>query len=487
VNAPATDAVSRDVTIGLLRCGDDFLGVRSTALLEVAPIRQLEPILSTEAAVIGAMALRGAIVPVCDPHVLCGLDSRSGTPAIAAIVSDGDGMLALGVDGISGLRRFAGSAAQRLHAEDADVPLLGHVILDGKLVHLMDTDRIFAEPRLPRATRRHRSRAATASTASSKHLTFSAGGVLYALSAEHIFGTVPRQEIAERWIGDDMAAGCITFQNRRIPVVEPCGLFSLGGASSETRPEYVVIRMPEDRLLALAVDSVCRIQDVTPSAARTSARRSATGSPLLRDTFEVDGSVVFVLDAERILADPDLLTISDLSRREVEATGATGMSSGAATRGDDHAVIHESVRMLIFSCGGRFAAPITHVSRILEPPGATTPCRSRVPGLERLFMLDGQPTPLVRLSSHLRLNEDPAARHRRVLVSGPPEARIGFVVDAIEGIADSDWRSRPEARLPGGYDLVQLRNRGDREVVDRLDLDAIADDIARSWQGAATA
>jgi hypothetical protein len=47
VNAPATDAVSRDVTIGLLRCGDDFLGVRSSALLEVAPIRQLEPILST--------------------------------------------------------------------------------------------------------------------------------------------------------------------------------------------------------------------------------------------------------------------------------------------------------------------------------------------------------------------------------------------------------------------------------------------------------
>lgn len=135
--------------VGLLQAGGELIGVRAKTLLEVTLIKGLDSILSSDPAVVGAFSLRGTLIPVLDPFVLCGLPSRDMDRSSAAVLTDGASMIALGVEGISRLRRLGAESVQTQHGQDT--PLIGHAMLDARMVHLIDTDRIFADHRLPRA------------------------------------------------------------------------------------------------------------------------------------------------------------------------------------------------------------------------------------------------------------------------------------------------------------------------------------------------
>ncbi|MFW5654937.1 MAG: chemotaxis protein CheW [Roseicyclus sp.] len=491
VSCPAEDDAadrSGPDMVGLLRSGGELIGVRAKTLLEVTLIKGLDSILSSDPAVVGAFSLRGTLIPVLDPFVLCSLTPRNVDRSIAAVLTDGTSMIALGVEGISGLRRLGPEAVQRLTHRNQDAPLIGHAILDKRMVHLIDTDRIFANTRLPRADTRLRRVASSASSDMAKFLTFSSGGVLYGLSAQSIVGTVPRQDITEQWMANRLLTGCIQSLGRRVPVVEPWALFDLGTPRGDQVPEFVVVRMQQDRVIALAVDEVCRIHDVP--RAQVAAGQRIAGSRLLRGSIRDAGRDVFLLDTGEFLADPELNRIAELSDKrtkpakpaeravasapEPRATTGTGT---AATR----KVLHERVRHLVFAAGSRFAAPITQVARIVEPPERRTMCRTSVPGVVGLVLYDDRTMPLVSLSAHLGLGTGRSTTQPRVLLIGPPDRRIALLVEGVDGIADSDWRSLPEARIPGGRDLVQLRHRGQTEVLDRLDLEEICKTIRAVW------
>lgn len=488
--------LAEDGMVGLLRTGGELVGVRAKTLLEVTLIKGLESILSRDPAVVGAFSLRGTLIPVLDPFVLCGLSPRDVEHKIAAVVTDGKSMMALGVEGIAGLRRLGAETVQRLQPCDDATPLIGHAILDDQTVHLIESDRIFLDTRLPRAENRLRRVALSASSDVAKYLTFSSGGVLYGLSAQSIFGTVPRQDIAERWMANGLLLGCIRSFGRRVPVVEPHALFDLGTPRDGISPEFVVVRMRDDRVIAIAVDHVCRIHEV-PEATIAEGQRIA-GSKFLRGTVKEDGTDVFLLDASEFIADAELNEIAELSDKRTKPAGSAitgkGDAPAAATTSSDgsadaagaadaaHNVCHERARYIVFSAGGRFAAPITQVARIVEPPQQRTMCRSPVPGIVGLVLFDDRTMPLVSLSAHLGFAASASTESAaRVLLVGPPDRRTALLVDGVDGIADSDWRSLPEARMPGGQDLVQLRHRGRTEVLDRLSLDEICCAIRSVW------
>ena len=481
--------------VGLLQSGGEVFGVRARALLEVTLIKDLDSILSSDPAVVGAFSLRGTLIPVLDPFVLCGLPAQEMDRSIAAVLTDGTSMLALGVEGISGLRRLEASAVQRLSEQAHGAPLIGHAILDDRMVHMIDTKCIFANERLPRALSRLRRVASSVNSGMSKFLTFSSGGVLYGLSAQNIFGTVPGQDIVEQWMANRLLLGCIESFGRRVPVIEPHALFGLGMPRADHTPEFVVVRMGDGRVIALAVDQVCRIHDIPKS--QVAAGQRIAGSRFLRGTVKEDGTDVFLLDVDEFLADPELNRIAELSDKRTKpaepahaiATGAAGDTRNPAGKAaaavkspdEERKVQHERVRYLVFSAGSRFAAPITQVARIVEPPERKTTCRTSIAGVVGLVLYDDRTMPLLSLSAHLGLSRTSTTAEPRVLLIGPPDRRTALLVDEVDGIADSEWRSLPEARIPGQGDLVQLRHRGQTEVVDRLDLEELCSAVRAAW------
>lgn len=471
--------------IGLLRCDGHAFGIPSEALLEVAPVGTLDTLLSPEPAVLGAVRLRGSLIPVLDPFALCGLPRMRAEDgagcAIAAVLTDGTAMVALGVSGIAGLRRCARDEVQGLGAGSA--ALSGHALLDGEIVHILDPASLLARSDIPRAARRLRRRSASSGADHSKHLIFAAGDAVFALTAEHISGTVPRQDLAERWLGSGESTGCLRVQGRRVPVIDPGGLLGLGAPARDGAAEYVVLRMPEDRLVAFAVDDVCRIQPVPRERVRLWDDGPSAASALIAGTFEWDGRMVFLLDAARLRSDPRLATLAELSDRDQDdAQDREAAKAGPDPGETGQGVIRERVRHIVFRAGGRVAAPIGQVARIIVPPAELTLCRAAVPGLCGLFLVDDQPVPLIDLSVYRGQAPPGQQVDARVLLARTEAGLVGLLAEAVEGIADSDWRSCPDARMPGGGDLVQLRLRGAPVVLERLDLQAMADAIRARWR-----
>lgn len=117
----------------------------------------------------------------------------------------------------------------------------------------------------------------------------------------------------------------------------------------------------------------------------------------------------------------------------------------------------------------------------MEPPDRRTTCRTSVAGVVGLVLYDDRTMPLVSLSAHFGLPPATSSGEPRVLLIGPPDRRTAVLVDGVDGIADSDWRSLAEARIPGGGDLVQLRHPGETEVLNRLDLEEMCGAIRAAW------
>ncbi|ARE42197.1 hypothetical protein RGUI_4056 [Rhodovulum sp. P5] len=102
-----------------MEVGESTLGVNIANLTEVQPIDGLSPLMVSHPAFLGAMRLRGRLIPVFDPRVLCGFPRTDTPPAIAAIMAHEERLVALAVDEITGLAKADEAALQRLESGGA--------------------------------------------------------------------------------------------------------------------------------------------------------------------------------------------------------------------------------------------------------------------------------------------------------------------------------------------------------------------------------
>lgn len=464
-----TDEVSPEDTppgetlvLGLLCVGGETIGIEARNLAEVAPILSLNRMISDPHGALGSILIRGALIPVCDPLVLCG--SRQGTdrPSIAAVVTDRENMVALGVEGIGGLRRCHRDDIQSVGGFDT-------AILDGRTVHILDAEALLRRGDVPKAAYSlRRRRKGGASTL--PYLTFTAGGATFAVNATQIYGSVPRRDVDDTTLAAGAFIGLIRYFSRRIPIVDTCRVLGMGGRRESTQPEIVVLRFAEDRLVGLAVDKIRRIEYLTEAAITPIPDHFRRGVSMLHATVESEGERVFLVDSDLFLGDADLNTLARMSDPD-DSEDPAPEPVVTSTEEVPPDVISERVRYLIFTAGVQIATPMVQIVRIIEVPEKLTACASGPPGLMGMFFVDGLLTPLIRCSDFLRQSRSEGDGRPRVLLVGPPGRRVGFLVDSVDGIATSQWRSSPEVRLPGGFDLVQLRVLGKQTAVNRIELE----------------
>jgi chemotaxis signal transduction protein len=143
-------------------------------------------------------------------------------------------------------------------------------------------------------------------------------------------------------------------------------------------------------------------------------------------------------------------------------------------------VVRNVQRYIKFIAGTDLAAPMSQLSQIIELPRDLNPCPRHVPGLMGLFLSVGHMTPLVDMASYLGLTNESAERaggpsEQKLILTGVPGHRVGYLVQSIDGIGTSQWRSvdkrgqdlvrpwRCNLNLcvpPSGFGAPQLRNSG---------------------------
>ena len=471
------DAPSGKSVYGLMSLGDVTLGIDIRDLSEVCLVPSLEPLLTGNPGVLGAINLRGGMIPVLDPLRLCGMAGADRPPAAAAILTRDRRSVALGVEAITGLAEVAEEDLQTLFPTGAATAVGG--FYDGaKPVATIDVAAIFARADLPIAVaqRRGRTLSAVATGQARSYLTFEAGGAVFALEAETVDGTVPRQEIDANSLASGPCLGSIHHHGRRIPVMDANAVLGLGRRDGRRVAEIVVMRYPGNRVLGLAVDVISRIQSIPKSELKPPAALLQRVCPFVTATAgDGGGRQIYVLDQQRLSEDAQLVAMSEFSDPAKGGPVARGIATaepGTTEPTLAEGVVKERVRHLTFVAGAEYASPITQIVRILEPPAEVTPIAAPGP-VDGFFDVDGRVTPLVDLDRAFGAGDDAPGRNRILLV-GPPDAQVGFRVARVTGIEASTWRAPAPADDPVRGGLVHLAGQQGARVLPRLDLERLA-------------
>ena len=246
--------------------GDAFLGVPTTSLAEVCPVNELYPLLVKSDGLLGALNLRGQLIPLIDPSVIFGFSSNMVKPRFAAVLRQGGKVLAIGIDEVAGLATVAKSAIQPVEGlAGCSEGLADGIFYEaGMAVTLANVANIFRLSGATVVSAGATNRAAIKKTNGQHSITFEAGGAFFSVPAVEVYGTVPRQIIEKNALSSEICLGSVNHHNRRIPVLCTVDLFQIGEKRQNRQAELLVLRFPNDQLLGLAVDAIRNMEAVSP-------------------------------------------------------------------------------------------------------------------------------------------------------------------------------------------------------------------------------
>lgn len=470
----------QSMRVGLLEVGGKKFGLDIRYLGEICVIREVLPLLTGRSDVLGAIDLRGNIIPLIDPMILCDAGACEKTPALAAIVSYGGRMLALGIDRALSITDFDIDDIQTLYADGvtARIPVQSGLLSEETSINLLEPNRIFDMPDMPSRASQGQGGHGKELGVSRAYLTFEAGGATFGLDAVQIYGTVPRQPIEVSTITGGDCLGVISYLDRRVPIMDATRVLGLGDRLRRETPEIVIVNFPDGHLLGLAVDVIQQIRMVR-SAELMDVRALMGDQVSLFSAVltRVDDRQVFILDPKALLDRPVLRKMSTLSDKQIATVRPNvTIGSGAENRDDD--VVRIQQRCIVFSAGMRACAKITDVVSILPVPEHLTPIQVAEPAVIGIFSFEKKAVPLVSMASCLGAAEMGDASINRVLLVGGPKQRVGFLVNSVDGIETTDYIAPADRKSTISNRVAKLKSKDIKALVPFLDLEGFASGIS---------
>jgi purine-binding chemotaxis protein CheW len=464
--APASDSPER--AFGLFRIGRAMVAIPVEAVREATPARPLSALPGGAPGLLGALTLRGDVIPVLDLRERLQLPHDDAAQAIIVVVRiSGGRLLGFSADEVCGIARTRASEMTTLHVRDAgaedETP---HAFVAGeRAVVALDVERIAAAPGTPLGQERAASSARAARAQAGSWLLFRAGDARFAVDSLQVEAALPRTTIERNALSSDYCLGVARLRDREVAVLCPQGALGVGPVCAPAAAEIVVVRLGGGALIGFAIDAV---ETIRRFEAADNLPLPALGG--MRDGFfsgllgPEQGEPALAIDPEALRRDPLIAGLAEVgqSRRAAEDAGRP------AAEGD--AIATERRQHLVFSAGGLFAAPIAEVREIAPMPQALARPPSHAPALLGLWRRRGRATALFDFAAleGRYLSEPPA----HVLIVEPPDsAPVGFAIAGLVSIERAEWRSR--AGAPGGAGsepMVLLRSAGRRQTVARVDL-----------------
>lgn len=474
MNAATKSSAAKTIRFGLLRVAERQIGITLDCLNEICAFETVQPLVSARPEVIGAIDLRGSLIPLLDAWQICHLGKRKEKPSIAAILKSADGNVALAVDEVTGISEAFPEDLQPLYSGSStpNVPVVKTVLQENRSVNMLDVGYVFDLPGLPIASGKPEAVEVSKGNEVKTFLTFRAGGAFYAIEAVRTYGTVPRQDVDAGPMTGGSCLGTIQYLGKRIPVMDATEVFGLGYGLEHKRPEIVVLNFPGSSLLGFAVDEICRVQMVRKMDHHLIPDVfGGAGTVFSSMLIDEDQNQIFVLDGDVLERREELLTMASLSDRTDASTEEKEQFSKDEVQKSEVEKIRK--RFLIFSAGQPLAAPITQIVSVLKTPSVLTPIERDAPHILGIFSHGGLSVPLVCLSTRLGGQIADIGEYSRVLLVGPRDRRIGLLVSEVQGIETSMFQSRDE-NCAVSDTLVNMQNATTTGWLPCLDLDNLA-------------
>lgn len=473
VSEPGPELAPAPGLHGLMRLGPLCIAFPVGAIREVVPRPpHLVPFPAVRPDVIGAIELRGQLIPVLDLGRLLGAEPDAGfaTSPIVVILRFGTlvhGVLASAIEGVSdlapqdmGALAAAPSGPSRA-ASPAPAPAFArHTFVTASHVGVvLDPAAIAALPGLALAEDRI-VRPARDGAGAEPTLVFSIGSLRCALPAGCVDASLPSQPLLPAPVDDPLWIAMLDHKGAQIPVVDTLALLGQGrGEAGRASGGAVVVRTATERdeafgetghqaagsaargLVALLIDSVDDIVRL-PASAVSALSQPLPDAPFARGLVDLPQGPAMVLDGAALVADPRLRTLGTVEQREGPSpTGITTTSIAPTTTradgGEAGAVLAGREPFLVFTIGGQpFSTPLAMVDEILPRGALATPLHSASGDLVGILPRRGEAVPIVDLAPGLAL--PPAPVRDFIIVAhyehnGAPH-RAAFPVEALQSV-----------------------------------------------------
>ena len=467
------------LTLGIARLSGMTVAVPLAALREVVPGPEVFVELpATAPGLVGAMDLRGLVLPVVDlRRVLGGADEPRPGQVVLAVAHGGltVGLLADGVTGVvtvprSALRGVAASAGTELlfshtfREPGTDVP--GSVLDIAAVLRIPGLPAVLEEP--PEEAHR-----ADGGAVGTRTLTLlSCGEHRFAVDIAQVRAAVPAPRPRPSALTGPVCLGVLDHGGGEVAVVDTLALLGLGRlAPEEIGAGLVVAAGAGAVVLAIGgLDGLDRAaaERILPVPGFTLPRPDLVGGVL-----EHGAGQHLVLDGAGMAADPDLVALAAVTT--AGAGGAVAGSSGDVAAGPR---VDRAVRLLTYRAGLDLTTPLDQVAEIVPLPPAVgvAPQRGSLLGV---VLHRGAAVPVFTLAGLLDLPPAPVTPATCVLIVRSGSTWAGFAVDRLGTIDGLAWTD-PEQHLGdagaggalGGAPLVTVGS--DPRLVRMLDLQALA-------------
>ncbi|MGA0605157.1 chemotaxis protein CheW [Phenylobacterium sp. VNQ135] len=287
----------------------------------------------TDGAMVGVMALRGALLPLVSTGNLLGLETQPLGPASRVIVAVlGEARIGLVVDRLTAILRAPPDAigpvprvlnrgAGEAHI-DAMLRLPG-----GGLVSVLAPERLFRDESVAQILEDGRRAKAMETTnrsapaAVERLLVFALGDETYGLPIAAVEEVVRLPDTLTRLPrAPAYVSGVMSLRGAVIPVISQRQRFGLGTEGAVSRPRVVVCRVGE-LVVGFAVDAVTEILEVAQDRLGKAPDLTGVGGVFDRIArLEADGRVLLLVDPQALLEKAEADLLADLLREAPAAS-----------------------------------------------------------------------------------------------------------------------------------------------------------------------
>ncbi|MDE3010320.1 MAG: chemotaxis protein CheW [Pseudomonadota bacterium] len=471
------------------------------AVREVVPLRELTPLPCAAPAVIGAIDLRGVLLPVLDLAQLLAQSVHSG--GCVVVMLHAGQLLGLRVDSVGGLFDAVPGSVTRLNtAPGAGAVHAGSLRRSDSdsLLSLLSPAGLCALPGIPLLVDPEPERSGLAAEAApgpapaapSQLLLLSAGGLPLAIHAMAVHATLADPPIEPSPLAHGLCRGVTPFCGQRIPVIDLLALCGLGVQAAPGARQSFVLRTAAG-LVCLLVGQVIDVVNADHAQQLALADSATPPSGLIRGLLpatalpagvrarapNADGHYL-LLDADALRTAPGLTGFAAAAAAACAGDPAEGERDFFSARADDACV----QSLLVYQICGQAASPVEQIREILPWRRDVLQLTGQGP-LRALLVNRGQSVPVLDLAELLGAPPVELGRDACVLLVEHLGMAVGFAVPRLHAIECATWQgSQAGHALPAHADaaarelatrrLVRIDSGSDARLLRVLDLAGMA-------------
>lgn len=496
---PALAAGQAVIQMGLLTLGELELAIPSQYLREAIPCpARLSRLPSTSPAVVGAVDVRGDLIPVLDlrPSLLL-TASFEGLKRIV-IVQHRERVFGIVVDALGGVLAIPAASCRvidvvnpqgaplmrELFSMEGGARVMSVLCLDG-IMNLVNVPVSMRQARAPEPAGERKAQVWR------PYVMFACGQTYLAMDAEVVDTVLDIDSLGATFTPSRGCLGVLQTHDRKLAVLDPLALLDLGHASMCSDRQVLVIKVGADAV-GLLVRQVTRIARLDESVSRPIPAMAFASPHFFNGMLPVEGLGEHLkISVPALLARDEVRSMASIHGRPATAPSAGHMAQ-ANSASDGKAAARRAETYLTFKLDVELAVVLKQVREILPVPPNITPIERMGDPRVGLFTHRDQVIPIIDLAELCGSPPTACGTDARLLVVEVKLGSMALLVSEVYTIEQAYWEHAPIAldQYRRGDELqLALRTRAlltlgqgkQTRGVQALDLNRIACALEAQW------